>query len=250
MRPGHWRTPGAGPGHSRGHADASPSHRCRTAMNAMRLARTASTVAVASIAAWSSWSHMVHVALRFGERPEVAYVLPLSVDGMLIVATTVMVDDKRHGGRVRWSARIAFVAGVAASVGANIAAAAPTIGARVVAAWPAIALLLVVEMLARTSTSTNTGAAEVRSVIEPSTPPTSGTPSTGSSAATGEKRPGVAVTRKTQTRRSAAETSQAIANLREQRPAATAAHIAASLGISERHVRRLLSLDPPMGIEM
>jgi len=35
---------------------------------------------------------MVAVALRFGERPEVAYVLPLSVDGMLIVASAAMVD--------------------------------------------------------------------------------------------------------------------------------------------------------------
>ncbi len=66
---------------------------------------------------------MVHVALRFGERPEVAYVLPISVDGMLIVASAVMVDDKRAGRSVRWSARIAFIVGVAASVAANIAAA-------------------------------------------------------------------------------------------------------------------------------
>ena len=68
-------------------------------MNPTRIVRNLSTAAVASIAAWSSWSHMVHVALRFGERPEVAYVLPISVDGMLIVASTVMVDDQRVGGR-------------------------------------------------------------------------------------------------------------------------------------------------------
>jgi len=119
-------------------------------MNPTRIARNLSTVAVASIAAWSSWSHMVHVALRFGERPEVAYVLPISVDGMLIVASTVMVDDQRAGRPVRWSARIAFLAGVTASVAANITAAQPTLGARIVAARPAVALLLVVEILSRT----------------------------------------------------------------------------------------------------
>ena len=119
-------------------------------MNPTRTGRNLSTVAVASIAAWSSWSHMVHVALRFGERPEVAYVLPISVDGMLIVASTVMVDDQRAGRPVRWSARIAFLAGVTASVAANITAAQPTLGARIVAAWPAVALLLVVEILSRT----------------------------------------------------------------------------------------------------
>ncbi|PWU47819.1 hypothetical protein DLJ46_13530 [Micromonospora globispora] len=73
-------------------------------MNPTRFARDASTVAVASIAAWSSWRHMVHVALKFGDRPEVAYVLPISVDGMLIVASTAMLDDKRAGRPVRWSA--------------------------------------------------------------------------------------------------------------------------------------------------
>ena len=60
-----------------------------------------------------------------------------------------MVEDKRSGRNVRWSARIAFAAGVAASVAANIAAAHPTLGARIVAAWPAVAMLLVVEMLSR-----------------------------------------------------------------------------------------------------
>jgi hypothetical protein len=85
-------------------------------MTPTRLARNVSTLAVASIAAWSSWSHMVHVALKFGEQPEVAYVLPISVDGMLIVASTAMVEDKHTGRPVRCSARIAFTAGVAASV--------------------------------------------------------------------------------------------------------------------------------------
>jgi hypothetical protein len=70
---------------------------------------------VAGIAAWSSYSHMVHVALRFGERPEVAWLLPFSVDGMLVVASVAMVDDKRSGRRVRPMARIAFAAGVARS---------------------------------------------------------------------------------------------------------------------------------------
>lgn len=122
-------------------------------MNGTRLARNASAAAVAGIAAWSSWSHMVHVALRYGERAEVAYVLPLSVDGMLVVATVAMADDKRCGRTVRLSARVAFLAGVVASVAANIAAAQPSVGARIVAGWPALALLLVVEILSRSGRS-------------------------------------------------------------------------------------------------
>jgi hypothetical protein len=115
----------------------------------IRAARNLSAAAVAAIAAWSSYSHMAHVALACGEPPQVAYALPFSVDGMLIVATIVMVDDKHRAGRVRPMARLAFAAGVIASIAANIAAAHPTTGARIVDAWPAVALLLVVEMLAR-----------------------------------------------------------------------------------------------------
>jgi hypothetical protein len=115
----------------------------------IRAARNLSAAVVAAIAAWSSYSHMVHVALACGERPQVAYALPFSVDGMLVVASIVMVDDKSRSGRVRPTARLAFAAGVIASIAANIAAAHPSIGARVVNAWPALALLLVVEMLAR-----------------------------------------------------------------------------------------------------
>src|SRR5436190_16022934 len=114
-----------------------------------RIARNISAGLVASIAAWSSYSHMAHVALRYGERPEVAHVLPLSVDGMLVVASVAMVDDKRAGRRVRTSARVAFAVGVVASIAANIAAAHPSPGARIVAGWPALALLLVVELLSR-----------------------------------------------------------------------------------------------------
>lgn len=118
-------------------------------MNLTRLTSTVGAAAVAGIAAWSSWSHMVGVALAVGERSNVAYVMPLSVDGLLVVASAAMVDDKRAGLRPRLSARIAFAVGVAASLGANVAHAHPTIGARMVAAWPAVALLLVVELLSR-----------------------------------------------------------------------------------------------------
>lgn len=44
-------------------------------MNGNRLARNVSAGMVAAIAAWSSYSHMTEVALRLGQRPEVAYVL-------------------------------------------------------------------------------------------------------------------------------------------------------------------------------
>lgn len=50
--------------------------------------------------------------------------LPLSVDGMLVVASAAMVEDKRAGRTVRWSAQTAFAVEMTASVAADIAAAA------------------------------------------------------------------------------------------------------------------------------
>jgi hypothetical protein len=40
---------------------------------------------------WRGREDLVDVALTLGERPEVTYVLPISVDGMLLVASTAMV---------------------------------------------------------------------------------------------------------------------------------------------------------------
>lgn len=206
-------------------------------MSPIRVARNVSTVAVASIAAWSSWSHMVHVALRFGERPEVAYVLPISVDGMLIVASTAMVDDQRAARPVRWSARVAFLAGVAASVAANIAAAQPSLGARIVAAWPAVALLLVVEMLSR-----------ARRVTPPTAPaghtdrPVEATPAPATErlptpwTTGGPRRMGASEGR----RKPRGRTSEAVLGMLAERPDASVADIAKHFGVSERHVRRLL----------
>ncbi|WP_319462651.1 DUF2637 domain-containing protein [Micromonospora sp. RTP1Z1] len=225
-------------------------------MTPTRVARNISTGAVASIAAWSSWSHMVDVALKFGERPEVAFVLPISVDGMLIVASTAMVEDKRAARPVRWSARIAFAAGVAASVGANIAAAHPTLGARIVAAWPAVALLLVVEMLSRarpavdpprlgrTGGESNDGLKQPRSAKPPGAVLASRVPSPvavtdHAAGSDGKASPGTS--RQTRRDRRSEQTADLVARVQAERPSASLAEIAKAAGVSERHVRRLLA---------
>ncbi|MEU7978877.1 DUF2637 domain-containing protein [Micromonospora sp. NPDC049081] len=227
-------------------------------MTPTRLARDVSTVAVAGIAAWSSWSHMVAVALRFGERPEVAYVLPLSVDGMLVVASAAMVEDKRAGRRVRWSARTAFAVGVAASVAANIAAAEPSPGARIVAAWPAVALLLVVEMLTKsqpTPSDTHHVSDPARQQQEPpasdttAAPPKPHPPDISTSEAIEAKPAGSAdglitnqvpaSARRHMTRH--ARTADVVAQLHAEHPQASLAELAMAAGVTERHVRRLVT---------
>jgi len=220
----------------------------------IRVARNLSTGAVTMIAAWSSWSHMVHVALRFGERPEVAYVLPISVDGMLVVASTAMVEDKRAGRNVRWSARVAFGAGVAASVAANIAAAHPTPGARIVAAWPALAMLLVVEILSRGQPPSLTGDAAAqtggpsadrdvgagdRAVVGGSAAVARNTEPAGDTSLA--PNPPQRTTSAGHRRRPERRTADAVRRLRADHPDVSLADIAAQVGVSERHVRRVLT---------
>jgi hypothetical protein len=64
----------------------------------LAVARLAATTAIAGIAAWVSYWHMVAVAARHGETGLSAYLLPVSVDGLIIVASVSLVE---LSGRLR-----------------------------------------------------------------------------------------------------------------------------------------------------
>ncbi|MFC0504983.1 DUF2637 domain-containing protein [Micromonospora costi] len=71
-----------------------PSHR-----RPLAVLRMLATTAIASIAAWVSYWHMVGVAARYGETDAGAsYLLPLSVDGLVVVASISLVEI---AGRIR-----------------------------------------------------------------------------------------------------------------------------------------------------
>ena len=139
-------------------------------MNVTRTARNTSAAVVAGIAGYASYWHQVAVASWAGERAEIAHIIPLSVDGMLVVASIVMVDDRQQGRKPRWSARIAFAVGTLATIAANVAGAHPTVLGRAVAAWPALALLLVVEMLSRKGKQID-GEVSMDAPVSPGMPP-------------------------------------------------------------------------------
>jgi hypothetical protein len=103
-------------------------------MNLHRLASLTGALLVAAIAALASYAHMRTVAVRYGQPPLIADLLPISVDGMMAVATVALGDGRRH----RWSAWLAFWTGVAASILANVLAAQPSLPARCISAWPAV----------------------------------------------------------------------------------------------------------------
>ena len=62
------------------------------------IARLAATAVIAGIAAWVSYWHMAGVASRYGEIGASPYLLPLSVDGLIVVASVSLVEI---GGRIR-----------------------------------------------------------------------------------------------------------------------------------------------------
>lgn len=102
--------------------------------------------AVAAVAAVVSFDHMRALASDAGEGWK-AWILPISVDGMLVSASLVMLTRKRAGqpvGALAWSG---LVLGLLVSLAANVAAAEPTLIGRLVAAWPPIALGLSYELL-------------------------------------------------------------------------------------------------------
>ena len=117
-----------------------------------RVAYVLSLGTVTSVAALASYSHQVDVALLAHQASLLAHTLPLSVDGMLVVATLAMSEDKAKGLHPRGWARFGFWLGAALSVTANVTATAVhygdaiSIGGSVVA--PVI-LLVCVEITAR-----------------------------------------------------------------------------------------------------
>jgi hypothetical protein len=64
----------------------------------LAVARLGAAGVIAGIAAWVSYWHMAGVALRYGEASDAAHLLPLSVDGLIVVASICLVE---LGGRIR-----------------------------------------------------------------------------------------------------------------------------------------------------
>jgi len=112
----------------------------------VRVVTVGAVLLVAAVAAVVSYAHMREVAARAGEGWR-ALLLPLSVDGLVVAASMVLLTRRRVGMAGGWLPWCALLGGVGASLAANIAAAEPTATARVVAAWPALAFAVAFELL-------------------------------------------------------------------------------------------------------
>ena len=112
----------------------------------VRRTTTLGVLVVAGVAAVVSYEHMRALGLATGEGWR-ASLVPLSVDGLAVVAAMTMLVRRWSGqpaGRLAWSA---LVLALGASVAANVAAADPTAEGRLWAAWPPVGLLLAIELL-------------------------------------------------------------------------------------------------------
>jgi hypothetical protein len=107
----------------------------------------ATVTGLAGVAGALSYSHMRQLAQDQGQVGWHAHAFPLSVDGIEIVASLVLLADRRAGRRSGWLPWAALAVGTAGSLAANIATAHPDPVSRVIAGWPALALLLAVKLL-------------------------------------------------------------------------------------------------------
>jgi hypothetical protein len=114
-----------------------PAHR-----GVASVARMGATAVIAGIAAWVSYWHMAGVASRYGESGASPYLLPVSVDGLIVVASISLVEIS---GRIRAlsaapaevPAPAVVVAEPVASVVEQIAVVPPVVEPVPVAARPA-----------------------------------------------------------------------------------------------------------------
>jgi Protein of unknown function (DUF2637) len=104
---------------------------------------------LALIAGAVSYLHMHLLVELHGQPGWAAALTPLSVDGMIVAASTTLLAESRSGGRGGLLPWALLVAGSAASLAANVAVAQPTMTGTLIAAWPSFSLIASYELLMR-----------------------------------------------------------------------------------------------------
>jgi hypothetical protein len=241
-----------------------PVHR-----RSLAIVRLAATTTIAGIAAWVSYWHMAGVASRYGETGASPYLLPLSVDGLVIVASVSLVE---LAGRIRLAETAAADAAEAMAAAAARAAealatraaeqaAAEPVAAEALAAQPAPALgangATVVAIDGSTAVTVDdspagpagtvgtagTGAARPKRTQPRRTNPSRDEEPPARKAAKATPVKGAATTaRGTATvrpRRPVAETAKLAAQMEAEKPHMTPDDVAAVLGITTQRLRRI-----------
>jgi hypothetical protein len=101
----------------------------------IRVATAAVVTAVAAFAAVVSYFHVYDLGRTHGQSGAAARLLPLSVDGLLLAASLVLLHEARNRRDAPWLARLMLWLGIAATLGA------------LVSTWPAVSFVGSVELL-------------------------------------------------------------------------------------------------------
>jgi Protein of unknown function (DUF2637) len=107
----------------------------------------AAVLLVAAIAAVVSYIHVASLAIRYGQPPLAAYLLPVSIDGLVATSSLVMLRAARTNVSAPWLARGGLVLAVVATLACNVAYGLPHgwPGA-LLSGWPAVAFVVAAEM--------------------------------------------------------------------------------------------------------
>lgn len=205
----------------------------------LAITRIGATTAIAGIAAWVSYWHMAGVASRYGETGASPYLLPLSVDGLIVVASICLVE---LGGRItaaqnareaeQAAARPGRAARAAGGARANTGGTGGTGGTKASAAG------------AEGGDTGRPAARKATKAAKPARAPQA-TGATGRAATAGTSGPGDPAggngngrpAAPPRPRRSVAETAALAAEIEASRPEASDADVASELGISTARLR-------------
>jgi len=251
--------------------------------------RLGATTAIAGIAAWVSYWHMAGVAARYGETGASPYLLPLSVDGLVIVASVSLVElagrirlmeealaaetaartaEAAHtaqaaraaeAARTAQAARAADAARVAEPALAARPAGRPALGpdgATILTRAPAAGAAVEPGTPTHAGSRTRAGAtpakaAKVGAEARPKRPqPRRTTPARDETAPA--KRAAKSTGKKTVTarpRRPVEETAALAARIQADQPGLTQADVAAQLGITTQRLRQIKRLVPAPAVD-
>jgi Protein of unknown function (DUF2637) len=114
----------------------------------IRASAAAVVTAVAAFAAVVSYSHIYDLGRAHGQDGTAARLLPLSVDGLILAASLVLLHEARNGRAAPGLARFALWLGVGGTIAANGAYGWPygPVGV-VLSTWPGAAFVIAVELV-------------------------------------------------------------------------------------------------------
>lgn len=139
-------------------------------MSGDRLTRwtaVAAVLAVAAVAAWVSYRHAVDVVSVHGEPGALGRWYPVTIDGIIVASSMVLLDAARHRESAPVLAWWLLAAGIGATLAVNVLAGVPSgwLGA-LIASWPALAFVGCYELLMMLVRASSRRASDVTGNLE------------------------------------------------------------------------------------